>query len=79
MTILEHLEFANDNEIRALLLGRNITISFKDGSTKIGIVTNFFQAAISDDLKRSIVGVVLNGSDEIVISSGIITNITIIA
>lgn len=77
MNVVRLLEFANNNEIRERLLGRKITISYKDGSSKTGTITNFLQAAIYDDFNRSIIGLVLNENDEILITPAIITNILI--
>ena len=75
----EFFEDMNDTEIREHLLGNKVKIEFNDGSKHSGLVTNFLQAAVADASNRSIVGLVLNNSEEIVISSRLISNISIIA
>lgn len=78
MTVLECFETCNDAEIKNLIGGKRVEIKYKDGSTQTGFVTNFIVAAVADDAKRTIVGVVLDKRVEIAVSSSVIDNISIL-
>lgn len=78
MTVLECFETCNDAEIKNLIRGKRVEIKYKDGSTQTGLVTNFIVAAVADDAKRSIVGVVLDKRVEIAVSSSVINSISIL-
>lgn len=75
MTILECFEASNDEQIICLLGGKKIEIKYKDGTFQTGLVTNFLKAAQADDPHRSIIGFILDGRDNIVVSSCAINSI----
>lgn len=77
MPVLEIFDACNDLQIRKILDGKRIQIKYKDGSTKKGVVTNFIGAE-ADIANRSIVGIILDEIDEIVISKDIIQSIDIL-
>lgn len=77
MSILEIFDTCNDHQIRKILGGKTIQIQYKEGSPKKGIVTNF-SSAVADTANRSIVGIILDEADEIVISKDIIQSIDIL-
>ena len=78
MTILECFESCNDADIEKILGGKRVEIKHKDGSTQIGLVTNFIVAAVANDANRYIVGVILDKQDEIIVSTTAIDNIYIL-
>lgn len=77
MSVLEIFDACNDLQIRKILGGRTIQIKYKDGSPKMGVVTNFISAE-ADIANRSIVGIILDEVNEIVISKDIIQSIDIL-
>lgn len=78
MSVLENFDRYNDLQIKKLLSGKTIHILYKDGSSKKGVVTNFISAALTNIVNRSIVGIIIDNEDEIVISKDIITKICIL-
>lgn len=77
MSKLESFDSFDDIQIRKIWGGKTIHIQYKDDSHKMGIVTNFI-SAVSDIANRSIVGIILDEVDEIVISKNIIQSIDIL-
>lgn len=77
MSVLEIFDACNDHQIRKILGGKTIQIQYKEDSPKKGIVTNFL-SAVADTADRSIVGIILDEVDEIVISKDIIQSIDIL-
>lgn len=77
MSVLEIFDACNDLQIRKILDGKTIQIIYKDCSTKMGVVTSFISAE-ADIANRSIVGIILDEVNEIVISKDIIQSIDIL-
>lgn len=69
MDVLRFIENSNDKEIQKLK-GRFITVTLTDGSFTKGIVTNFI-GAIAENSKRTIVGIILDHTEELPLSSDI--------
>lgn len=78
MTILECFEVYKDSQIIDLIGGKMVKINYRGGSSKIGVVTNFINAAVSDDSQRTIVGITIDKSDDIIVSPSTIDNISIL-
>lgn len=78
MTILECFEAYDDFQIQKLIGGKIVEVKYKNGQSQIGFVTNFINAAVTDVAQKAIVGFTLDKSDDIIVSSATIDNITII-
>lgn len=55
-----------------------VKVKYKDGLSKIGLVTNFINAAVADDVNRAIIGFTLDKNDDIIMSSATIDDISIL-
>lgn len=78
MTILECFEVCNDSQIQKFVGGKMVKVKYKDGLSKIGLVTNFINAAVADDVNRAIIGFTLDKNDDIIVSSATIDDISIL-
>lgn len=77
MTNLEILENEIDEVIIKLFHGKTVTIEYVNGTKKDVTVRNFIKA-VADCPQRSIVGIITDDGEEILISSHDIKSITII-
>lgn len=78
MTILECFEVCNDSHIQKIVGDKMVKVKYKDGLSKIGFVTSFINAAVANDAQRAIIGFTLDKSDDIIVSSAIIDDISIL-
>lgn len=77
MSIIEYFETLNDSEIIAMFKGKSIKVKYKNGQSLTGVITNFLLEAHGDDPNRRIIGIIINGTEEIVISTFNIESINI--
>lgn len=68
MSIIECFETLNDSEIIAMFKGKSIDVNYKNGQSLTGVITNFLLDAHGDDPNRRIIGVIINGTEEVTIS-----------
>lgn len=78
MNIVDLFEALSDKQIRSLLTGKTVCLIFKDGRSEQGAISNFIKAAQFDNPDRTIIGVILNKSEEIIISKNVIKLMTFV-
>lgn len=75
---IEQVEALNDEQLIKLLDGKIINLIYKDDTSYMGKVTEFINASQAECTKRRIVAIVLDGDNEIGISSQSIISIELL-
>ena len=69
MEILECFESLNDFAIINMFKGKSVEVKYKNELPLTGIITNFILDAHGDNPNRRIIGIIINGTEEIAIPS----------
>lgn len=77
--MLEYFNACDDSQIISKFQGKTVEIFFRDGTSKIGVITNFMKAAVYGDSKRTISGIIVDGEREFAIPSHEVVRLSILS